>query len=387
MKKGRRGAVLLLCLILLFPSALAASGPVIYGYREGLAQATENGLWGFANVKGEIVIPIQYDSVVDFTLGVARVERGGKLGLIRQDGEELLPTEYDTLSHIGYGIYLAQKGDLWGAVSLLSFPGENGEQTHELYPIVYDLAQVGTVDGLDVLILMAQGKRTIVPLSSLPSLMLEKGIPSAQFPLRKGVLPDFSDVGPRDWYAVWVDLAYNLGLMEGVGGERFAPEQVLTVGEVVKLAAYLESQANEDDFHLQPITAKPWYSASVAYCIATGIIKSGEFSDYTRPVTRGEMVRILSATTLARRLPQVNDRDWVKANVPDVAEGDYAADAVYDFYAKGLLQGTDGAMTFRPEGQLSRAEAAAVVSRMARAEQRVLLRQESAALTGTVPNT
>lgn len=374
MRKTRTLPALLLALALLVSPALAASGsPVIYGYREGLAQATQNGLWGFANPAGEIVIPIQYDSVMDFSLGTARVRKNGKMGLVRQDGLELLPTEYDTLQDIGYGLYLAQQGNTWGVVSLLSFSDGAGGLTHELYPISYDSASLTTVDGLEVLLLTGGEGSTMVPLTSLPQLMVDRQIPSAQFPLIKGRLPSYTDAGPRDWFTVWVDLAYNLGLMEGVGGRRFAPGQTLTVAEVVKLAAFLESQAAGDDFHLQPITSSPWYSSSVAYCVATGILTDREFNDYERPITRAEMVQILSRTTLGRRLPEVNRLSRVKASIPDVKPGDYAAEAIYQFYSKGLLSGTDGNLTFNPNGRLTRAEAAAVVSRMARAEQRVLL--------------
>lgn len=382
MRKTRNLPALLLALALLLSPALAASGgPIIYGYREGLAQATQNGLWGFANPAGEIVIPIQYDSVMDFSLGTARVQKNGKMGLVRQDGLELLPTEYDTLRDIGFGLYLAQQGDTWGVVSLLSFSDGAGGLTHELYPISYDSAGLTTIDGLEVLLLTGEQGSTVVPLTSLPQMMVDRQIPSAQFPLIKGRLPSFQDAGPRDWFTVWVDLAYNLGLMEGVGSGRFAPGQTLTVAEVIKLAAFLESQAIGDDFHLQPITSSPWYSSSVAYCIATGILSDGEFDNYERPVTRAEMVHILANTTLGRRLPEVNSLRQVKLSVPDVRSGDYAADAIYQFYSKGLLSGTDKNLTFNPNGQLTRAEAAAVVSRMARAEQRVLL------WGGSLPNT
>lgn len=378
-KRTHAFCALLLSLSLTFTCALAA--PTIYGYREGLAQATENGLWGFADTSGNIVVPIQYDSVLDFSLGTARVRKNGKMGLVRRDGMELLPTEYDTLENMGYGLYLAQKGDEWGVISPLSFSDGSGGLTHELYPIIYTSAVLSNTAGVDVLTLTREGTDVVVPLSSLPSMMVSRQIPSAQFPLIKGRLPSFSDAGPRDWYTVWVDLAYNLGLMEGVGNGKFAPQQLLTVAEVVKLAAFLESQATEDDFHLQPITGTPWYSSSVAYCMATGIISPGEFDTYERPATRAEMVHIFSATTLGRRLPAINDLNRIKSTLPDVSPGDYAAQDIYGFYAKGLLSGVDQDLTFRPDSQLTRAEAAAIVSRMARAEQRILL------WGGSLPNT
>ncbi len=371
MRLGNRLLALGLALAVTVTSALAA--PTVYGYQEGLAKATENGLWGFVNTAGDVVVPIQYQSVLDFSLGTALVQKGGKLGVIRQDGKELVPAEYDTLQDMGYGLYLAQKGDYWGVVSLLSFPSKVSDSTRELYPINYDAAYLSQADGLSVLVLEKDGSNTIVPLSSLPDLMVSRQVPSARFPLVKGRLPAFSDVGTRDWFTVWVDVAYNISLMEGVGGGKFEPNKTLTVAEALKLAAFMESRATGDDFHTQTASGSPWYRSSVNYCIASGIIAADEFDSYERAVTRAEMARIFASTTLGRSLPEINSLRRVKSSLPDVKSGDYAADAIYSLYAQGILSGTDGKLTFNPAGQLTRAEAAAIVSRMARAEQRVNL--------------
>ena len=369
MKRSRRVLpALLLSLSLTLSSAGAA---VLHGYREGLAKAEEDGLWGFADASGAIVVPIQYQSVLDFTLGTALVQTGNKLGLIRQDGTYLLDPEYDTLENLGYGLYLAQQGNSWGVVSILAFPGEDGAATQAFFPIQYDTVRIGQMDGLEVLLLTQDGVETVTPLASLPQLMVERDVPSARFPLLKGRLPSFSDVEDRDWFSVWVDIAYNLSLMEGVGGGRFAPDQTLTVAEALKLAAFLESQATGDTFHLQSLSGTPWYRTCVTYCEARGIITPGAFPDVQRPVTRAEMAAIFAATSLARSLPERNSLSQVRASLPDVSPEDPAAEAICSLYAKGILSGTDGALTFAPEAPLTRAEAAAIVSRMARAEQRV----------------
>ena len=369
--KLRALAALVLALAMTLSCTLAA--PTIYGYQEGLAKAGENGLWGFADATGAVVIPIQYQSVLDFTLGTALVRSNSKMGLIRQDGLSLIQPAYDTLENLGYGLYLAQKGNQWGVVSMLPFPDEQGGTTQEFFPFVYDAVRTDKVDGLDALVLTAGGADTVVPLSTLKDQMVQRQVPSAQFPLIKGRLPSFTDVSPRDWFSVWVDLAYNLNLMQGVGDGRFAPHQTLTVAEALKLAAFLESQASGDTFHLQPVTGTPWYKSSVTYCEASGIISAGEFTDLERPVTRAEMAYIFSRTSLARSLPEINSLSRVKAAVPDVRTGDYAAAAIFGLYAKGILTGSDGDLTFRPKDSLTRAEAAAIVSRMARAEQRITL--------------
>ena len=367
----RRLAALALSLSLTLSSALAA--PVIHGYQEGLAKASENGLWGFADATGRVVVPIQYQSVLDFTLGTALVRSNNKMGLIRQDGVQMLRPEYDTLENLGYGLYLAQQGNCWGVVSMLAFPDDQGDATQEFFPFVYDAVRTERVDGLDALVLTAGGADTVVPISSLKEQMLQRQVPSAQFPLIKGRLPAYTDVSPRDWFSVWADLAYNLNLMQGVGEDRFAPHQTLTVAEALKLAAFMESQATGDTFHLQPAAGAPWYKSSVTYCEASGIIAAGEFTDFERPVTRAETAYIFSRTSLARTLPEVNSLTRVKAAVPDVKTGDYAAEAIFGLYAKGILTGGDGDLTFRPNDSLTRAGAAAIVTRMARAEQRISL--------------
>ena len=367
----RGAAALFLSLALTLSCALAA--PTIHGYQEGMAKASENDLWGFADASGRVVIPIRYQSVLDFTLGTALVRTNNKMGLIRQDGLSLLQPEYDTLENLGYGLYMAQKGNQWGVVSMLAFPDEQGGTTQEFFSITYDAVRTQKVDGLDVLVLTANGIDTVVPISTLKDQMVRRQVPSAQFPLIKGRIPSFDDVSPRDWFSLWVDLAYNLGLMQGVGENRFGPDQTLTVAEALKLAAFMESQATGDTFHLQPVTGTPWYKSSVTYCEASGVINAGEFTNLERPVTRAEMAYIFSRTTLGRSIPEINSLSRVKAAVPDVRTGDYAANAIFGLYAKGILTGSDGDLTFRPNDSLTRAEAAAIVSRMARAEQRISL--------------
>lgn len=180
----RRPGLRVQALALLLTAALTAAAlaaPQIWGYQEGLAKATEGGLWGFANVGGEIVIPIQYQSVMDFSLGVARVQKNNKLGLIRPDGAELIQPEYDTLEPIGYGLYRAQKGDEWGVVSMVAFSSRFGGETQELYPLTYDYVAVRKADGLDVLVLTSGGTETLVPLNTLPALLVERKVPSARF--------------------------------------------------------------------------------------------------------------------------------------------------------------------------------------------------------------
>ena len=367
--------LLALCLLLGGQALAAPEGAVVWGYSEGLAQCEYNGKWGFVDAQKRVVIPLKYNSVVSFSLGLAAVNLDGKLGVIRPDGTYLIQPEYGTLLPLDCGLYVVQKGTRWGVASILPFSDGQGGTTNLLYDLIYDSATITEQGGTRVLTLTRDGEVTKIPVFELPRILVEKGVPSARFSLTRGKLPDFSDVSPRDWFAVWVDIAYNVGLTSGVGGNRYAPEQTLTVAEVLKLAATMESRYKDDSFHTSSSTGPYWYSGAVNYCLASGIIQSGTFSqkDYLRPATRREIAQIFAATSQAKHMKNINDLSRIKVSVPDVKPGDPGADAIYSLYAKGVLTGVDSKLTFNPKGTVTRAEAAAIVARMARAEQRLSL--------------
>ncbi|OUN12609.1 WG repeat-containing protein [Flavonifractor sp. An91] len=367
--------LLALCLLLGGQALAAPEGAVVWGYSEGLAQCEYNGKWGFVDAQKRVVIPLKYNSVVSFSMGLAAVNLDGKLGVIRPDGTYLIQPEYGTLLPLDCGLYVVQKGTRWGVASILPFSDGQGGTTNLLYDLIYDSATITEQGGTRVLTLTRDGEVTKIPVFELPRILVEKGVPSARFSLTRGKLPDFSDVSPRDWFAVWVDIAYNVGLTSGVGGNRYAPEQTLTVAEVLKLAATMESRYKDDSFHTSSSTGPYWYSGAVNYCLASGIIQSGTFSqkDYLRPATRREIAQIFAATSQAKHMKNINDLSRIKVSVPDVKPGDPGADAIYSLYAKGVLTGVDSKLTFNPKGTVTRAEAAAIVARMARAEQRLTL--------------
>ena len=54
----------------------------IENFSEGLARVEQEGKWGFIDKNGKVVIPIEYDDVTDFGKGIVRVEKNGKSSLI-----------------------------------------------------------------------------------------------------------------------------------------------------------------------------------------------------------------------------------------------------------------------------------------------------------------
>lgn len=54
----------------------------------------ENGKWGFADNKGQMVIAPEYDSVAFFYQGIALVKKDGKFGYLRNDGKWHIKPKY-----------------------------------------------------------------------------------------------------------------------------------------------------------------------------------------------------------------------------------------------------------------------------------------------------
>lgn len=387
-----RGAAVITALALagsLAPGALAQSVPepeaaffalaeepvleLVGGYCEGRCRVTDGTLWGFAGADGSVVIQPQFDSVTEFSLGVAKVTRNGKEGLLRWDGTMLLQCRYDALTAVNYGVYLARSGSQWDVIGVTNAPVGTDGAVCILYTGLAG-ASVETQGTSQRLVLREQdGTVTRIDVATLPQVLKSSRADGWQFPLNMSRKADFQDVAENDWFVRWVNLAYSVGLMEGTGGGAFQPTRALTVAETLRIAACLESRARQDDFHLQSVSGAYWYRSSVTYCEACGVIAAGRFSqtDLTRPVTRAEMAEIFSATTSVRSMELISSLNVVKRSVPDVAPGDCASDAIFGLYAKGILNGTDADHSFCPEDSLSRAEAAAIVARIARPEQRI----------------
>ena len=339
-------------------------------FSEGMIRVTDGTLWGYASSDGEVLIPVQFDAAEDFALGVAKVTKDGCVGLLHWNGTFLFEPAYDELTGIGYGLYLGRRGQSWDLMSTAPVDGGDGY-------LYCDLADARVTEGVNGQLLLQEGdgKTTRILLRNLPQWLKSKKVSGWQFPLYTEGRAYFSDVSGQDWYDRWVNLAYSAGMMEGTGDGRFDPQKELTVAETLRLAACLESRAIQDDFHLQSVSGDLWYSSSVTYCEAVGIISYGEYAkdNLNRPVTRAEMARIFSRTTAVRSMENINSPERVRITVPDVKVGDYAAEAIYGLFAKGVFTGRDSACSFHPAENLTRAEAATMIVRIIRPEHRITL--------------
>ena len=93
-------------------------------FSEGLAKiSNDDGLDGYMDKQGNLVIDFQYDFASSFYNGVACVEKNEKYGFIDKQGNVVIDIQYDyadfndnDLMYANDGLYALKKGDKWGYV-------------------------------------------------------------------------------------------------------------------------------------------------------------------------------------------------------------------------------------------------------------------------------
>lgn len=361
---------LALCCSLSAPFALAWEQKG--DFREGMALATDGSKWGYTNPAGTLAIPLRFDEASPFSLGTAIVKERGKYGLLRQDGLWLLEPIYDTLTPVDYGVYIGVKSGVPAVLTAVSNAGKDWLNV----PVAAASSGKDEAGVWKLTVELVGGEKKEIVVNDLPAALRDALVPGAAFSLRNGASGDFSDVNGKDWFSLWVNLAANTALMEGPGDGKFWPYRTVTVGEALKLAAALDARATGKPFLNR---GNPWYTAAVDYCVKADFITDKTFDSYTRPITRAELALVFAGTTPAKDAAALNDASRVRSSIPDVAPTDFAASAIYALYAKGITNGSDKLLTFRPDTVITRSEVAAIVSRLARPEQRLLLWPVSAA--------
>jgi len=169
----------------------------------------------------------------------------------------------------------------------------------------------------------------------------------------------FNDVRDTDWFSQYVEDAFNYGFLRGRSNDMFDPHGLLTFGEAVTLAARLSSiyQTGKADFP----ASTPFYEVYAEYALQHGIIES--HGDYGAPATRAQFAAIMHKALPTEAFPTINQIPGF--GIPDVPTGTGISEAVYALYRAGVLTGSDDFGTFFATSNISRAEASAVVVRLA----------------------
>ena len=175
--------------------------------------------------------------------------------------------------------------------------------------------------------------------------------------------PGFSDVPETHWAAEEIWEACRLGIAEGMGYGRFAPDEVLTAGAFLTMlgrAVYPADCAEEE--------GEPWWAPGYDAALKFSLLTPEEFPRTEEamavPLTRYQTARLLCRTDqnlFGTSFPLVSLPIPFSADYDQIPEA-YAYDVSF-VYARELMHG-DAAERFNGESSLTRAEAAAVLLRL-----------------------
>ena len=174
----------------------------------------------------------------------------------------------------------------------------------------------------------------------------------------------FLDVNESDWFYDAVAYAYENGIMDGVGGNRFAPNSETTRAQLVTILYRMEGQpAVSGDLPFTDVEAGTWYTNAVVWAAQNGIV-NGVGDDTFAPgndLTREQLVTILYRYAESKGYDVSASADL--AGYPDGEEIQaYAREAMAWAVAENIIQGMEDD-TLKPAGNASRAQIATILMR------------------------
>ena len=178
----------------------------------------------------------------------------------------------------------------------------------------------------------------------------------------------FPDISENEWFGFnkqrVVCKVYELGLMQGKGA-MFDPNAGVTLAEAVTMAARLNNIYSGGDWEFHQ--SSPWYYTHLEYAVYKDIVGFETFKDLTKPATRAEMAHIFARALPEGEFDAINRIDAL----PDVNSGTPYRSEIFRLYKSGILTGNDAYGTFGPNETITRAQAAAIITRIAIPSERV----------------
>lgn len=121
----RKAITMILIIVLACLCEIGIADPAVVkieAFSDGLA-AVQNadGLWGYIDKTGEIVIPCEWERAGAFSNGIASVEKNMKYGCINTAGQLIVPCQWNHFSPISFseGLAAVQNDDgLWGFIDM-----------------------------------------------------------------------------------------------------------------------------------------------------------------------------------------------------------------------------------------------------------------------------
>ncbi len=204
-------------------------------------------------------------------------------------------------------------------------------------------------------------KKTIIAISVVLALLM--ALPLATFAAKNGGL-QFSDVKSGKWYYSDIQKVCDAGLMNGVSDTEFDPNGTLTRGMCATiLYRAAEEPAVNGGSTFADVKEGKYYSGAVAWAENSGIVngKTATAFDPNGNITRAEFATMLYRYLDAEDLALPATREGAPADADSVAK--FAKEAVDTMYRGEVVNGRENG-EFDPDDEITRAEAAAMITRL-----------------------
>ncbi|MBQ1887288.1 MAG: S-layer homology domain-containing protein, partial [Firmicutes bacterium] len=176
----------------------------------------------------------------------------------------------------------------------------------------------------------------------------------------------FGDVDLDAWYHQYLDYVLGKGIMEGVGGGRFAPQAATTRAMIVTMLHRLEGTPESGiEMPFDDVEEGLWYSEAVKWAAENGIVEGygdGRFGP-TDQITREQFVTIMHRYAQFKGIDVSVGEDTNILSYDDALDiSDWAVSAMQWGVGSGLIEGRSYSLLV-PQGNATRAEAATIFER------------------------
>lgn len=181
---------------------------------------------------------------------------------------------------------------------------------------------------------------------------------------------DFSDIKESDWFYSDVISAYEYGITQGAGENKFLPYDLVSIAEVIAFGARICSIYSDDGEAFEVAEGEKWYEPFYEYAIENMIIKESDGLEalLNKPASRTQTAYVLANSLPFTELSNINPSI---SSLPDVAVVDAYYNEIIMLYRAGVLSGKDEYGTFSPTENITRAEVAATINRIIKPDARL----------------
>lgn len=168
----------------------------------------------------------------------------------------------------------------------------------------------------------------------------------------------FDDVPTGVWYESAVTYAYQNGLMQGTGGNHFAPETHLSRAMLVQILYNLEQGPESVRTQFPDVAEGEWYTQAIAWAAEHGIVSGYDNGTFGPDdwVTREQLALILYRYTQYKGYDTAEKGD-LSAFQDGSSTSEWAEEALVWAVGYGVMAGKGGG-TLDPIGTATRAEVA-----------------------------